>query len=81
MNYEYLISYKNEIVALFKIFVIKFDWFDSSIYENSFQYKFPDEKGISIIYLINPEINNSIILICRFCDQRSWYQTIHIPNR
>ena len=35
---------------------VKFDWLDSSTFENPFNHKFPNEDNISAVYLISPEI-------------------------
>lgn len=34
----------------------KFDWLDSSSFENPFQHKFPGGESISAVYLVAPEV-------------------------
>lgn len=46
----------------------KFDWFDSSTYENPFKHKFPNGESISAVYLIAPETRNPVTSINAFID-------------
>ena len=47
---------------------IKFDWLDSSTYENPFNHKFPNGESISAIYVVAPEIENPIPPMQAFID-------------
>lgn len=51
-----LASRKGEAGAPSGMQATKFDWLDSSTFENPFQHKFSGGKSISAVYLIAPEV-------------------------
>ncbi|KAK9241534.1 hypothetical protein V1506DRAFT_517935 [Lipomyces tetrasporus] len=48
-----LASRRGEAAAPSGMPATKFDWLDSSTFENSFQHKSPDREGISAVYLLH----------------------------
>jgi festuclavine dehydrogenase len=63
-----LASRKAESAAPSGMAAVKFDWLDSSTYENPFRYKFPGEESISAIYLIAPEVPDPVPSMNAFID-------------
>jgi hypothetical protein len=62
----------------------KFDWLDSSTFENPFQHKFPNGESISAIYLIAPETRDPVSPMNAFIDlavQKHNIKTIRSLNR
>ena len=51
-----LASRRGETAAPSGMPAIKFDWLDSSTFENPFRYKFPDGERITAVYLIAPQM-------------------------
>ena len=47
---------------------VKFDWLDSSTYDNPFDHKFPNGESISAIYLIAPEAADPVSPMVAFVD-------------
>ena len=46
----------------------KFDWLDSSTFENPFQNKFLDGESISAVYLISPAVPDPVPSMTAFID-------------
>ena len=63
-----LASCKAESEAPSGMQATKFDWLDSSTFENPFQHKFPNGESISAIYLIAPEARDPVLPINAFID-------------
>ncbi len=63
-----LASRKVEAEAPSGMSATKFDWLDSSTFENPFQYKFPSGQSISAVYLVAPEISDPSPSITAFVD-------------
>jgi festuclavine dehydrogenase len=46
----------------------KFDWLDSSTFENPFQHKPLDEESVSAVYLVAPEVPDPVPSMTAFVD-------------
>ena len=47
---------------------VKFDWLDSSTFQNPFQHKFSGGETIKAVYLIAPEVHNPEVSMNAFID-------------
>lgn len=63
-----LASRKSEAEAPSGMPATRFDWLDSSTFENPFQHKFPNGESISAIYLISPEVPDPAPSMTAFID-------------
>ena len=63
-----LASRKAEAGAPSGMQAVKFDWLDSSTYDNPFQHKFHGGEGISAVYLIAPEVSDPVPIMNSFID-------------
>lgn len=63
-----LASRRGEAGAPSGMYAAKFDWLDSSTYDNPFQHESLDGKSISAVYLIAPEVADPVSSMNAFID-------------
>src|SRR4051812_22722065 len=63
-----LASRKAEAAAPSGMPATKFDWLDSSTFENPFHHKFPGGEAISAIYMVAPEVDDPTTPMNAFVD-------------